>query len=97
VSFQPAPVLLVRQTSKRALSDFCKNWFLKLIHLSRRTEPEAFLFDVYMNAQPITQEAKQAQKASNALVPARLAYAGGQMEFAADMGPEVSSGTLLLL
>lgn len=57
-----------------------------------RTEPEAFFLDVYFNAQPITTpDAKERPKHSNALVPTSIAYAGGQRDFAVDMGSEVST------
>jgi hypothetical protein len=53
-----------------------------------RTEPEAFFLELFFNAHP-TPDGKQKQKAANALVPSVIAYAGGQMDFTVDMGPEV--------
>ena len=55
---------------------------------SRTTEPQAFFLDVYFNTsfiRPCTQE----PQLKNALVPTRIAYAGGQVEFRVDMGSEV--------
>jgi hypothetical protein len=52
------------------------------------TEPQAFFLDVYFNASfiyPCSQE----PQVKNALVPTRIAYAGGQVEFRVDMGSEV--------
>lgn len=60
--------------------------------MSRHTEPEAFLLDIFFNAHPIqtaSSDAKQKQKAANALVPSVIAYAGGQMDFEVDMGADV--------
>ncbi|TFK66555.1 hypothetical protein BDN72DRAFT_799775 [Pluteus cervinus] len=52
------------------------------------TEPEAFFFDVFFNALPADAAAKEKNRPQNALVPTTIAYAGGQIEFAVDMGPE---------
>ena len=62
-----------------------KHWCIT----SSRTEPDAFFLDVYFNAQSISPESKNKQRAPNALVPTMIAYAGGKREFAVDMGIEV--------
>ncbi|EIW61349.1 uncharacterized protein TRAVEDRAFT_117295 [Trametes versicolor FP-101664 SS1] len=62
-----------------------------------RTEPEAFFLDVYFNAQPITTpDAKERPKHSNALVPTSIAYAGGQRDFAVDMGSEHATRLMIV-
>lgn len=67
--------------------------------VSSRTEPEAFFLDVFFNAHPIhnASDGKQKQKAPNALVPSVIAYAGGQMDFTVDMGPDVSRAQSLVV
>ncbi|KAF9567392.1 hypothetical protein CPC08DRAFT_740271 [Agrocybe pediades] len=47
---------------------------------SNRTEPEAFFIDVFFNIPPTSK-----------LAPTRIAYAGGQAEFAVDMSAEHST------
>ncbi|KIK67662.1 hypothetical protein GYMLUDRAFT_237881 [Collybiopsis luxurians FD-317 M1] len=62
------------------------------------TEPESFFLDVYFNAQPIQQpspDSKEKQRAANALVPSKIAYAGGQVDFTVDLGTEY--GTRLMI
>ena len=54
----------------------------------RTTEPQAFFLDVYFNMSFIRQCSQEPQL-KNALVPTRIAYAGGQVEFRVDMGSEV--------
>ena len=62
-----------------------------------RTAPPVFTLDVYFNAQPITgPNVKEKPKPSNALVPTSIAYAGGQREYAVNMGPEVRLAKVLL-
>lgn len=62
-------------------------------HLFRCTEPESFFLEVFFNALPIrpSSDSKDKQRATNALVPTLIAYAGGQVEFTVDMGTEVCS------
>lgn len=57
----------------------------------RYTEPESFFLEVFFNALPVrpSTDSKDKQRATNALVPTLIAYAGGQMEFTVDMGTEV--------
>ena len=58
----------------------------------RRTEPEAFFMDVYFNAHPVSSpsqaEGKPKLKTPNALIPTVIPYAGGQVEFAVNMGAD---------
>ncbi|KAI0371605.1 hypothetical protein BV20DRAFT_1035231 [Pilatotrama ljubarskyi] len=62
-----------------------------------RTEPSAFFLDVYFNAQPIVSpDAKERPKHSNALVPTSIAYAGGQSDFAIDMGSEHATRLMIV-
>ncbi len=60
-----------------------------VIDYARETEPEAFVLDVFFNAHPIGGDSKQKPKATNALVPTSIAYAGGCVDFLVDMGSEV--------
>jgi hypothetical protein len=53
------------------------------------TKPDAFFLDVFFNAQASQTEPKDKSRPPNALVPTVIAYAGGQMDFTVDMGPEV--------
>lgn len=53
----------------------------------RNTEPDAFFLDIFFNALPIQPTA--GNQAKNVLVPSRLTYTGGQMEFGVELGPEV--------
>src|SRR5262245_37855228 len=62
-----------------------------LTRLDSRTEPDAFLLDVYLNAHSTAADSKNKPKAPNALVPTTIAYSGGCMDFAVDMAPEVCS------
>ena len=64
-----------------------------LIDYARETEPDAFILDVFFNAHPIGGDSKQKPKATNALVPTSIAYAGGCVEFRVDMGSEVRLST----
>jgi hypothetical protein len=58
--------------------------------LCSHTEPEAFFLEVFFNAYAIVQaDAKEKQRAANALIPTVIAYAGGQVDFTVDMGTEV--------
>ncbi|KAJ7771143.1 hypothetical protein DFH07DRAFT_1001581 [Mycena maculata] len=52
------------------------------------TEPDAFFLDVFFNAQATPTESKEKQRATNALVPTSIAYAGGQVDFSVEMGTE---------
>lgn len=59
-------------------------------HRRSRTEPDAFFLDIFFNAHPVTgPNSKEKPKPSNALVPTSIAYAGGQKDFAVNMGAEV--------
>lgn len=50
------------------------------------TEPNAFFLDVFYNAHPLSpSDSKEKQRASNALVPTSIAYAGGQVDLAVGM------------
>ena len=60
-----------------------------VIDYARETEPDAFVLDVFFNAHPIGGDSKQKPKATNALVPTSIAYAGGCVDFRVDMGSEV--------
>jgi hypothetical protein len=44
---------------------------------------------VFFNAHPLSSDAKGKQKSLNALVPTTLAYTGGQLDFAVNMGADV--------
>ncbi|EKM59767.1 uncharacterized protein PHACADRAFT_170376 [Phanerochaete carnosa HHB-10118-sp] len=62
-----------------------------------RTEPETFFLELYFNAQPVAQpNAKERPKPSNALIPTIIAYAGGRMEFAVNMSPELSTRLMIV-
>jgi hypothetical protein len=63
------------------------------IDYARETEPDAFVLDVFFNAHPIGGDSKQKPKATNALVPTSIAYAGGCVDFRVDMGSEVRLST----
>lgn len=56
-----------------------------------RTEPDAFMLEVFFNALPVHNPAdgKPKPKASNALVSTLLAYVGEEMEFTVGMGADV--------
>ncbi|KAJ7639333.1 hypothetical protein FB45DRAFT_424905 [Roridomyces roridus] len=60
------------------------------------TEPDAFFLDVFFNAQPTTAESKEKQRATNALVPTSIAYAGGQVDFTVDMGTEYATRLMIV-
>ncbi|KAJ7246562.1 hypothetical protein B0H12DRAFT_1305619 [Mycena haematopus] len=60
------------------------------------TEPEAFFLDVLFNAHPTSAEAKDKQRATNALVPTSLAYAGGQVDFDVEMGTEYATRLMIV-
>ncbi|KAJ7498487.1 hypothetical protein FB451DRAFT_1202051 [Mycena latifolia] len=60
------------------------------------TEPDAFFLDVFFNAHPTTPEAKEKQRAANALVPTSIAYAGGQVDFVVDMGTEYATRLMIV-
>ncbi|KAI5993615.1 hypothetical protein EDD15DRAFT_2388047 [Pisolithus albus] len=61
-----------------------------------RTEPEAFFMDVYFNAHPLQSssqvDGKPKLKVPNALIPTVIPYAGGQAEFAVNMGADALRG-----
>ncbi|CAK5262861.1 unnamed protein product [Mycena citricolor] len=60
------------------------------------TEPSAFSLDILFNALPRTPEAKEKQRAANALVPTSLAYAGGLVDFSVDMGMEYATRLMIV-
>ncbi|KAG6841858.1 hypothetical protein C0991_006266 [Blastosporella zonata] len=61
------------------------------------TDPKAFYLDLFLNAHPIPQaDAKDRPRVPNALVPTLIAYAGGQVDFAVDMGPEYATRLMIL-
>ncbi|KAJ7693853.1 hypothetical protein B0H17DRAFT_1058481 [Mycena rosella] len=60
------------------------------------TEPDAFFLDVFFNAHPTSPEAKDKQRAANALVPTSIAYAGGQVDFTVDMGTEYATRLMIV-
>jgi hypothetical protein len=64
------------------------------VDYARETEPDAFVLDLFFNAHPIGGDSKQKPKATNALVPTSIAYAGGCVDFRVDMGNEVRLSTL---
>ncbi|PIL37469.1 hypothetical protein GSI_01163 [Ganoderma sinense ZZ0214-1] len=62
-----------------------------------RTEPDAFLLDIFFNAHPVTgPNSKEKPKPSNALVPTSIAYAGGQRDFAVNMGAEYATRLMIV-
>ncbi|PFH51340.1 hypothetical protein AMATHDRAFT_142962 [Amanita thiersii Skay4041] len=66
-------------------------------HIIASTEPDAFFLKVFFNAQPINpQQAKDKQRAVNALVPSVIAYSGGQVEFTVDIGAEYASRLMII-
>ncbi|KAJ3800389.1 hypothetical protein GGU11DRAFT_412344 [Lentinula aff. detonsa] len=62
------------------------------------TEPDSFLLDVYFNAQPVqsSSDSKEKQRATNALVPSTIAYAGGQVDFTVDLGTEYATRLMIV-
>ncbi|KAI6040458.1 hypothetical protein EDC04DRAFT_2894185 [Pisolithus marmoratus] len=66
-----------------------------------RTEPEAFFMDVYFNAHPLQlgsqADGKPKLKVPNALIPTVIPYAGGQAEFAVNMGADARFATRLMI
>ncbi|KAA1473391.1 hypothetical protein DENSPDRAFT_902536 [Dentipellis sp. KUC8613] len=65
--------------------------------ITSETEPDAFFVDIFFNAQPISiGDAKQKQKATNALVPTTIAYAGGYVEYDVDMGNEFATRLMIV-
>lgn len=61
-----------------------------------RTEPSSFVFNVLLNAQPMTPGAKANHKVPNTLISTELAYTGGCVEFAADIGTEYATRLLVV-
>ncbi|KIJ69801.1 hypothetical protein HYDPIDRAFT_171781 [Hydnomerulius pinastri MD-312] len=63
-----------------------------------RTEPDSFFIDVYFNAHPIPSQgdSRNKLKAPNALIPTVVAYAGGQTEFAVDMGADFATRLMIV-
>ncbi|KAJ4479146.1 hypothetical protein J3R30DRAFT_3882194 [Lentinula aciculospora] len=62
------------------------------------TEPDSFLLDVFFNAQlvQLSSESKEKQRATNALVPTTIAYAGGQVDFTVDLGTEYATRLMIV-
>ncbi|KAG6845449.1 hypothetical protein H0H87_009357 [Tephrocybe sp. NHM501043] len=72
--------------------------FASAPHIIAETDPESFYIDVFLNAHPIPQaDAKERPRVPNALVRTLIAYAGGQVDFAVDMGPEAQHATRLMI
>ncbi|KAI6018277.1 hypothetical protein EDC04DRAFT_468561 [Pisolithus marmoratus] len=65
-----------------------------------RTEPEAFFMDVYFNAHPLQPgsqaDGKPKLKVPNALIPTVIPYAGGQAEFAVNMGADFATRLMIV-
>ncbi|TCD70012.1 hypothetical protein EIP91_005262 [Steccherinum ochraceum] len=61
-----------------------------------RTEPQAFYLEVYFNAHPVSAPDGQKPKATNALVPTVIAYAGGQMDFTVGMSKEHATRLMIV-
>ncbi|EIN10856.1 hypothetical protein PUNSTDRAFT_142767 [Punctularia strigosozonata HHB-11173 SS5] len=61
-----------------------------------RTEPEAFRLNIFFNAVPISTNAKQKPKATNALIPTTLAYTGTPTSFDIEMGHEYATRLMIL-
>ncbi|KAI6034597.1 hypothetical protein BKA83DRAFT_4192223 [Pisolithus microcarpus] len=65
-----------------------------------RTEPEAFFMDVYFNAHPLQPssqvDGKSKLKVPNALIPTVIPYAGGQAEFAVNMGADFATRLMIV-
>ncbi|RDB19789.1 hypothetical protein Hypma_012890 [Hypsizygus marmoreus] len=63
--------------------------FLNAPDVVARTEPESFFVEVFLNAHTIPHaDVKEKARAANSLVPTVMAYPGGQVDFAVDMGAE---------
>ncbi|KAM6496130.1 hypothetical protein JOM56_008836, partial [Amanita muscaria] len=63
----------------------------------RCTEPDAFLLQVFFNAQPLNpQQQKDKQRAVNALIPSLIAYSGGQTDFTVDLSAEYATRLLII-
>ncbi|KAF7294319.1 hypothetical protein HMN09_01160900 [Mycena chlorophos] len=60
------------------------------------TEPEAFFLDIFFNALPTSQEAKDKQRPTNALVPTSIGYAGGEVDFEVDMGEDYATRLMIV-
>ncbi|KAG6850196.1 hypothetical protein H0H93_016625 [Arthromyces matolae] len=71
--------------------------FLNAPAIVAETEPEAFYLDVFLNAHPIPQaDVKDKPRVPNALVPTSIAYAGRQVEYALDLGPEYATRLMVI-
>ncbi|KAI0797020.1 hypothetical protein C8Q75DRAFT_710409 [Abortiporus biennis] len=65
--------------------------------IKSQTEPDAFFLEIYFNAHPISQpNVKDKPKATNALVPTVIAYAGGKTEFVVDMSSEQATRLMIV-
>ncbi|KAJ2917473.1 hypothetical protein MD484_g2906, partial [Candolleomyces efflorescens] len=70
--------------------------FRELPDVVSETEPEAFALDIFFHVQYTGPTEQTAKRAANALVPTSLAYAGGQMDFAVDMGPDYATRLMIV-
>ncbi|KAH9983532.1 hypothetical protein BJV74DRAFT_614460 [Russula compacta] len=70
--------------------------FAQQPNIVSETEPEAFVLQVFFNAHPISGDPKQKPKATNALVPTTIAYAGGHVDFSVDMGNEFATRLMIV-
>ncbi|KAF9534121.1 hypothetical protein CPB83DRAFT_902092 [Crepidotus variabilis] len=67
--------------------------FIKAPEIVATTEPEAFFLDVFFNAlslQPIT-----GNQAKNILVPSRITYTGGELDFGVELGTEYATRLII--
>ncbi|KAI0065773.1 hypothetical protein BV25DRAFT_1798238 [Artomyces pyxidatus] len=61
------------------------------------TEPDSFFLEVFFNAQAVSShDSKQKQKATNALVPTVIAYAGGSVDFTVNMDEEYATRLMIV-
>ncbi|KAK7054072.1 hypothetical protein R3P38DRAFT_2854473 [Favolaschia claudopus] len=59
------------------------------------TEPKPFSWTYFSTHTPTSAEFKEKQRAANALVPTSIAYAGGEVDFSVDMGPEYATRLMI--
>ncbi|RXW25465.1 hypothetical protein EST38_g405 [Candolleomyces aberdarensis] len=70
--------------------------FKELPDVVSETEPEAFVLDIFFHVQYTGPTEQAAKRAANALVPTSIAFAGGQMDFTVDMGPEYATRLMIV-
>ncbi|KAJ7591444.1 hypothetical protein C8J56DRAFT_1047652 [Mycena floridula] len=61
-----------------------------------KTEPESFYLHVFFNALPVQPLEAKEKRFPNQLVPSSIAYSGGQMDFAVDIGPEYATRLMII-